>query len=179
MNRLTKRLLCAALCALALSTMKAQTENTSPTKAHRVLFEVTMEGSEQWTGVLNNVENVRKSLGEATEIEVVAHSKGLGMLLAKDNKLTDRMQKLSEAGVVFAACENTMKKKRDEGPARPFCDHDRFRRGGSGAQKGSGLELHQERHMKRRSPIATDLPRSVFGQDGVLSPATKNGAGKP
>ena len=111
MNRLAKRLLCAALCALALSTMKAQTENASSTKAHRVLFEVTMEGSEQWTAVLNNVENVRKSLGEATEIEVVAHSKGLGMLLAKDNKLTDRMQKLSEAGVVFAACENTMKKK--------------------------------------------------------------------
>ncbi len=111
MNRLTKRILAAALCALALTTMNAQTENTASSKAHRVLFEVTMEGSEQWTGVLNNVENLRKSLGDGTEIEVVAHSKGLGMLLAKDNKLTDRMQKLSEAGVVFAACENTMKKK--------------------------------------------------------------------
>lgn len=110
MHRLTKRILCAALGALALTTMNAQTENNPSTKAHRVVFEVTMEGSEQSTGVLNNVENLRKLLGDATEIEVVAHSKGLGMLLAKENELSERMQKLSEAGVIFA-CENTMKKK--------------------------------------------------------------------
>ncbi len=42
---------------------------------------------------------------------IVAHSKGLGMLVAKDNGLTDRMKKLADDGVVFAACENTMKKK--------------------------------------------------------------------
>lgn len=111
MNNLTKTIIGAALCAVALTAMNAQTENTAPSKAHRVLFEVTTEGTEQWTGVLNNVENLRKSLGEGTEIEVVAHSKGLGMLLAKANKLADRMQKLSASGVVFAACENTMKKK--------------------------------------------------------------------
>lgn len=70
-----------------------------------------MEGSEQWTGVLNNVENLRKALGDATEIEVVAHSKGLEMLLAKENPLSERMQKLSAAGVVFAACEKTMKRR--------------------------------------------------------------------
>ncbi len=78
MHRLTKRILCAALGALALTTMNAQTENNPSTKAHRVVFEVTMEGSEQSTGVLNNVENLRKSLGDATEIEVVAHSKASG-----------------------------------------------------------------------------------------------------
>ena len=44
-------------------------------------------------------------------VEVVAHSKGLGMLIAKDNSLADRIKKLAEQGVVFAACENTMKKK--------------------------------------------------------------------
>ncbi len=109
MNTLTKTIIAAALCALALKTMNAQTEATA--KTHRIVFEVTMEGTEQWTGVLNNVENLRKSLGAGTQIEVVAHSKGLGMLIAKDNSLTDRMKKLSENGIVFAACENTMKKK--------------------------------------------------------------------
>ncbi len=109
MNNRTKTLIAAALCSLALTTMNAQPETAA--KPHRIVFEVTMEGSEQWTGVLNNVENARKSLGESTEVVVVAHSKGLGMLIAKDNKLTERMQKMSGAGVVFAACENTMKKK--------------------------------------------------------------------
>lgn len=108
MNRLTKSIALAALGAFALTTINAQTEAS---KSHRIVFEVTMEGTEQWTGVLNNVENLRKSLGAETEIEVVAHSKGLGMLVAKDNSLTERMKKISETGVVFAACENTMKKK--------------------------------------------------------------------
>ena len=109
MNSLTKTIIAAALCSLALTTMNAQTENTA--KTHRIVFEVTMEGTEQWTGVLNNVENARKALGNSTEIEVVAHSKGLGMLVAKDNSLADRIKKLAGEGVVFAACENTMKKK--------------------------------------------------------------------
>lgn len=108
MNSLTKTTIAAALCALAFTTMSAQTE---PGKTHRVVFEVTMEGAEQWAAVLNNVENLQKSLGDGTEIEIVAHSKGLGMLVAKDNSLTGRMKKISETGVVFAACENTMKKK--------------------------------------------------------------------
>ena len=89
--------------------MNAQTQTTA--KTHRVVFEVTMEGAEQWTGVLDNVENLKKALGDSTQIEVVAHSKGLGMLIAKDNSLADRIKKLAEQGVVFAACENTMKKK--------------------------------------------------------------------
>ncbi len=109
MNSLTKTIITAALSALALTTTNAQTESAA--KTHRIVFEVTMEGTEQWTGVLNNVENARKSLGDSTEIEVVAHSKGLGMLVAKDNSLADRIKKLANEGVVFAACENTMKKK--------------------------------------------------------------------
>ncbi|MDQ6623356.1 MAG: DsrE family protein [Verrucomicrobiota bacterium] len=79
---------------------------------HRILFEVTMAGEKQWTGVLNNVENVREALGQAdTEVFVVAHSNGLGMLVQKDNPLAERIKGLADDGVVFAACENTMKKK--------------------------------------------------------------------
>lgn len=70
-----------------------------------------MEGAEQWTAVLNNVENLKKSLGDATEVEVVAHSRGLGMLVAKGNSLAERMKTIADRGVVFAACENTMEKK--------------------------------------------------------------------
>ncbi len=111
MNKLTKTIVFAAFAAFALTTMNAQTEKPNAGKTHRVVFEVTMEGAEQWTAVLNNVENLKKSLGDATEIEVVAHSRGLGMLIAKDNSLAERMKTIADSGVVFAACENTMKKK--------------------------------------------------------------------
>ncbi len=111
MKTLTKTIALAALAALPLTHMNAQTEKPSADKAHKIVFEVTMEGPEQWTAVLNNVENVRAALGPAAEVEIVAHGKGLGMLVATDNTLADRMKKLADAGVVFAACENTMKKK--------------------------------------------------------------------
>ena len=110
MNKLIKAIALAALAVLSLTAMNAQTESSAD-KTRRIVFEVTMEGSEQWTAVLNNVENLRNALGAESEIEVVAHSKGLGMLIAKENALTERMKKLADDGVVFAACENTMKKK--------------------------------------------------------------------
>ena len=105
--------LLALFVTIATASLSHAQESKAPAGGtkHRVVFEVTMEGPEQWTAVLTNVENLRTALGAATEIEVVAHSKGLGMLVAKDNGLTDRMKKLADGGVVFAACENTMKKK--------------------------------------------------------------------
>ncbi|MDQ6807831.1 MAG: hypothetical protein M3Z64_00160 [Verrucomicrobiota bacterium] len=101
------------LFALLIASFSNAQESKAPGSSgkHRIVFEVTMEGPEQWTAVLNNVENVRTAFGAATEIEVVAHSKGLGLRIAKDNMLTDRMKTLADGGVVFAACENTMKKK--------------------------------------------------------------------
>ena len=103
--------LLALFLIAATSLTQAKESKASGGKTHRIVFEVTMDGPEQWTAVLNNVENVRTALGSPTEIEVVGHSKGLGMLIAKDNTLADRMKKLADAGVVFTACENTMKKK--------------------------------------------------------------------
>ena len=69
-----------------------------------------MTSPEQWEALLNIVENVRKALGANTQVEVVAHGKGLGILL-KESIVKDRLEKIAGAGVVFAACENTMKKK--------------------------------------------------------------------
>ncbi len=78
---------------------------------HRVLIELTSDDPKVWEGVLNNVENVRKALGaQATAVEVVAHGKGLGLLIASTTPLAARVATLASEGVVFAACQNTMKK---------------------------------------------------------------------
>lgn len=80
---------------------------------HRVVFEITTDDPEQWAAVLNNAENVRKALGpDKTDVEVIAHGSGLSMLVAANaGDQRARMEALSRDGVVFAACENTMKKK--------------------------------------------------------------------
>lgn len=91
------------------SASQAQGEKAKP---HRVVFEVNVEGEETWTGILNNVQNLQKALGaEHTQIEVVAHGKGLSLLLATDAALKERLQQVASSGVTLAACENTMRRK--------------------------------------------------------------------
>ncbi|HQT31690.1 MAG TPA: DsrE family protein [Thiobacillus sp.] len=78
---------------------------------HRVVFEVNVDGAEQWQGILNNVENVQKTFGnEPMEIEVVAHGKGLGLILKTNEAMRERLQSVSGTGVRFAGCENTMRR---------------------------------------------------------------------
>jgi intracellular sulfur oxidation DsrE/DsrF family protein len=85
-------------------------------KKHRVVVEVTSESAEQWQGALNNVENLQKALGAAAvEIEVVAHSKGLGLVLKSNQSSGDRVRRLADAGVTFAACQNSMRRMKVTG----------------------------------------------------------------
>ena len=92
--------------------------NNTKRPNHTVVFEVDVEGAEQWQGILNNIENLQKTFGrDTTEIEVVAHGKGLGLILKTNEAMRERLQSISNAGVRFAACENTMRSmnvKREE-----------------------------------------------------------------
>ncbi len=115
MNLLLKTIVLAGIIALPLATLSAESEKQSADKMHKVVFEVAIDGAEKWEGALRNVENVQKSLGaKTTKIEVVTHSKGIGMLLTKtavaNPELKATLEKLQASGVVFAVCENTMKK---------------------------------------------------------------------
>ena len=77
---------------------------------HRVVFEVSVEGEAQWHSILNNVSNLLNALGrENTQVEVVTHGKGVGLLTIRTPAFRERLQKLSEAGVVFAACSNSIR----------------------------------------------------------------------
>ena len=102
----------AALLSMNAATAKGDADKPKPDARHRVVFEVTHDGLVQWTAAINNVENIRKVFGpENIQIEVVGHNEGLGMLLLKDTELAEQMKRLTEGGVVFAACQNTMRKK--------------------------------------------------------------------
>jgi len=61
------------------------------------------------------VQNVQQALGaKTTTIEVVAHGKGIGMLLATtaaaNPEMKGTVEKLHRGGVVFAVCENTLRR---------------------------------------------------------------------
>ncbi len=102
-------LLAAPLIAAAESKPSASADAPN---AHRVVFELTSADPEAWNAVLNNIENIRKSLGEhVTKVELVAHGKALDFLKSTNAAHKERMRKLADVGVVFAACENTMKRQ--------------------------------------------------------------------
>lgn len=82
-------------------------------REHRVVMEVSTDDPTVWEAVLNNVENVRAAFGsDATAVTLVAHGGGLQMLLRSNTAQMPRMEKLAAGGVVFAACENTMLRKK-------------------------------------------------------------------
>jgi len=111
---LFKTIALSVLAALALTTIHAEPQKSSDAESAKVVFEVSVDGAEKWEGALRNVENARNELGASTKIEVVAHGKGVGMLLAKTSvenaEMKAKLEKLHGEGVVFAACENTMKR---------------------------------------------------------------------
>ena len=86
--------------------------STLTATGHRIVIEVNDDGAERWEGILNNVDNLQKAFSaDPPQIDVVAHAKGLGLLLASNEALKARMQAEHDSGVVFAACENTMTKQ--------------------------------------------------------------------
>lgn len=78
--------------------------------SHRVVFDAA-SGEESWDAILNNVENLHQAFAsDGAKLELVAHGKALGMLL-KDAKQAPRVAALAKEGVVFAACENAMRRQ--------------------------------------------------------------------
>ena len=112
------RLVMLGLTVVASAALLACQKNDAPPAApvasagHRVVIEVNVDGQERWEGILNNVDNLQKAFGaDKPQIEVVAHAKGLALLLATNDALKARMQEEHEKGVIFAGCENTMRKQ--------------------------------------------------------------------
>ena len=119
MKSLIKTLALAALTLLPLTAVTAESDKPTSDKTHKVVFEVTSDGPDKWLGVLRNVENAQKSIGaKSAKFEVVMHGKGLGLLLAKNAvqnaEMKEKLTKLHSDGVVFAACENTMRRDKVE-----------------------------------------------------------------
>lgn len=109
-----RRLLTALSAMLALFAWNAAGAAARPDNAagYRVVLQVTADSAEQWNGLLGNIENLRRALGdELRDVEVVAHGPGLGLVLRTNAAQVARMETLSSQGVRFFACENTLKRR--------------------------------------------------------------------
>lgn len=100
------------LCAL----MFADTEFAEPKPAldnpRQIVFSVTEGDDKAINHVLSSANNVLKFYGpEKVQMEIVAYSGGIEMLLKKNPKIAERVRTLMLYDVTFIACGNTMRTK--------------------------------------------------------------------
>ncbi|MBL7820709.1 MAG: DsrE family protein [Saprospiraceae bacterium] len=107
------------LAGLFLNSLSAQgTTSPNPAKSkkptaakHRVVIQLTTNDTSAWKGLMNNLKNLREGWGDAVEIEVVAHSHGIEMVMNAKTTQKMKIEEFIQSGIRFVACENTMKQK--------------------------------------------------------------------
>jgi intracellular sulfur oxidation DsrE/DsrF family protein len=79
---------------------------------HKVVVQLNTSDTLVWHGALKNISNLQTALGPNTQIELVAHGSGIGILI--DGKTTQKAQiaALAATGVLFKACENTIRERK-------------------------------------------------------------------
>ncbi len=75
-------------------------------RIYRVVFHLDEDDDERVLLLFANVRNLMADI-QNVEIEVVAYSKGVSAFL-RDSEYSDRICKLIDDGVRFAACSNTL-----------------------------------------------------------------------
>ncbi len=96
------------LLASAAFNINAAPEDSKPFAEQRIVLQISDPNPFKQTLVLNVAGNLIKHYGQdKVDIEIVAFGPGL-RLLFKDNSNKGRIKGLSESGVRFAACKNTI-----------------------------------------------------------------------
>ena len=80
------------------------------TKVHKIVMQFTVGDSTEQASIVGQVANIR-NIWPNSQIEVVCHSSGLDILISKKSKVSKAVTDLTSKGVVFAACNNTMKRR--------------------------------------------------------------------
>ncbi len=90
--------------------MAQQNDGVVDMKKHKIVLQFTDSDSLSQAIVLGQVKNIRTAWPNA-DIEVVCHGGGLELLQTDKSKVTSQIVEWGGKGVVFAACNNTMKRR--------------------------------------------------------------------
>lgn len=93
--------------------IKAQTNSVNQKPEHRIIFQLTSGDTTAHKQLIKQFNNIL-SVSPTTKIEVVCHGAGLDILVLGKTIVEDKIKTLSERGVVFNACEFSMKERKVE-----------------------------------------------------------------
>jgi uncharacterized protein len=106
-----KRNIILAIVVSVLSFQSHAQDNELPLKEHRTVFQMATGDSSAQVALVKQLNNFLNAVPDV-KIEVVCHGPGINTLVTDKTKVYDQIQELTKRGVVFAACENTMKDKK-------------------------------------------------------------------
>lgn len=84
--------------------------NAQSLKEHKVVIQLNTADTASWSSIIGNIKNLQKVWPNNINIEVVVHGKALNLLVANKTHLANDVNTLLKEGIVFLACENSMKK---------------------------------------------------------------------
>jgi hypothetical protein len=79
---------------------------------HKIVMQLASNDTMTWKGLMNNLRNLKEGWGDSLLLEVVAHGPGIELLMQQKTTQLENIRKMKAKGIIFYACENTMKEKK-------------------------------------------------------------------
>jgi len=105
-----KHLILFSLLTFSYVNFAQSTDGVVDLKKHKIVMQFSDSDSVSQASVVGQVKNIRTAWPNA-QIEVVCHGPGLDLLATAKSKVANQVAEWSGKGVVFAACNNTMKRR--------------------------------------------------------------------
>jgi len=105
MKSIFRTLLLFALSMVSFTPMKVIAQNTP----HKLVVQMVDNNPKVQNGLIKQLNNLKNGYGEEITIEVVCHGPGLDLLHKERSEYREELLALKERGIIFMACENTLK----------------------------------------------------------------------
>jgi len=105
MKSIFRTLLFFALSMVSFTPMKVIAQNTP----HQLVVQMVDNNPKVQNGLIKQLNNLKNGYGEEITIEVVCHGPGLDLLHKERSEYREELLALKERGIIFMACENTLK----------------------------------------------------------------------
>lgn len=111
-----KTIFILTLFAFSSSALFAQNSKNGKNKTatvlqHKVVLHLTSNDTLAWKGLMNNIKNLKAGWGDSVQIEVVTNGMGIQLLMKEKTTQQQKIDEFKSKGVIFYACENTMREK--------------------------------------------------------------------
>lgn len=112
MKKIHKNIITSLLLLVFTLSLNAQNKKADNKKPeHKIIFQLTSGDTTTHKQLMKQFNNIL-SVSPTTKIEVVCHGAGLDMLVSGKTIIEEKIKLLSEKGVVFNACEFSMKERK-------------------------------------------------------------------